>query len=180
VVATVPGEEIAPKGCLKAARFISILDSFDIPVLTFVNSEGAAASIELTACCQTRAFAKLASAYATASCPKITVITGKAVGAGYTVMCPKSLGADVVYAYETAEISCLEAAAGSIAMYDGKADKADEYKEKFASALAAARQGIVDDIIAPADLGAAVTRALGLSLSKREHKYPKKHGNMPL
>ena len=95
-------------------------------------------------------------------------------------MCPKSLGADVVYAYETAEISCLEAAAGSIAMYDGKADKADEYKEKFASALAAARQGIVDDIIAPADLGAAVTRALGLSLSKREHKYPKKHGNMPL
>ncbi|MBQ9941702.1 MAG: methylmalonyl-CoA carboxyltransferase, partial [Christensenellaceae bacterium] len=80
VVANVPGEKITPKGCRKAARFISILDAYDMPIISLVNNEGVAVSLKAAHCCQLRSMAKLVAAYAEAGAPMVSVITGKAIG----------------------------------------------------------------------------------------------------
>lgn len=179
VIANAPGKTISFRACRKASRFISLLDAYDIPMVTLVNNEGVEVSLEGAQHCQIRTFAKLVSAYAESGAPMVSVITGKAVGEGYIAMGNKNCGADIVYAYPTAEISCLEAEAGSIILFDTKA-KAAEYKEKFASPLAAAQQGLVDDIIEPADTRLMLIKAIEMASNKREQKLPKKHSILPL
>jgi len=180
IVANVPGKAISPKGCRKAARFVSILDAYDMPIVTLVNNEGAVVSAKAARCCQLRAMARLIAAYGEAGCPMVSVITGKAIGTGYVAMGNKSCGADLVYAYPTAEISCVEAEAGAIILYDGAKSRAGEYKEQFASPMAAAKQGVVDDIIEPGATRQCIIRAIEMAANKREQKLPKKHGILPL
>lgn len=180
VVANAPGKTITPVSCLKAARFIRIADAYEIPVVSLINNEGTDVSLDLAQGCQARALAKLAYAYAEAGTPMISVITGKAVGEGYAAMGTKATGADLVYAFPTAQISSLPAEAGAIILFDGKKSAAGEYVEKFASAMVAAQQGLVDDVIEPAAIRRTLAAALLMVTNKREQKLPKKHGIMPL
>ena len=136
-------------------------------------------SLEAAQGCQVRALAKLLYAYAEAGAPMISLITGRAIGEGYAVMSNKGNGADMVYAYPTAEISPVEAEAGGIILF-GEKTGAAEYREKFASPMTAAQQGIVDDIVEPANTRQVLIDALDMAANKREPKLPKKHGVMPL
>lgn len=178
IVANQPGQLLTEKGCIKAARFVRLLDAFDMPVLTLIDNMGAKVEWELAKECQVRALAKLAYAYAEAGCAKVSVITGRAIGEGYMVMANKAY-ADIVYAYADAEIACVNAEAGAILLLDGK-QNADQFKEMFADPMAAARQGLVDDVIQPENTRLFVARAIEAALNKREQKLPKKHGIMPM
>ncbi len=180
IVANVPGENLTHKACKKAARFISILDAYELPIVTFVNNGGVEAGLKAAKGSLLASIAKLVGAYAEAGAPMVSVITGRAIGEGYIAMANKNCGADIVYAYPDAEISCLEAEAGSIILFGGTAAQAEEYKEKFASPLAAARQGLVDDIIDPEDTRLMLIKAIEMASNKREQKLPKKHGILPL
>lgn len=177
VVANVPGEHLSAHGCKKAARFVRLMDAYDIPVVTIVDNEGIDAAAE--SCCMLRSLAQLAYAYGEAGCPMVSILK-KAIGEGYTAFANKQNGADLVYAYEDSQIGCLTAEAGSIIFYDGAKSRAGEYAEEFLSALSAAKQGIVDDIIAPAQLRSTLIRAIEVVSNKREPKLQKKHGVMPL
>ena len=109
----------------------------------------------------------------------VSLITGKAIGEGYAAMANKGLGADIVYAFPTAEISAVEKETGAMILFDNKS-KADEFAAQFSTAEAAAKQGVVDDIIEPAETRAKLIGALDMASNKREQKLPKKHGVMPL
>ncbi len=178
VVANAGGCYLEPDACEKAARFVRLLDAYHIPIMTFVDNLGAKVSMEQSVFL--RALAKLAYAYAEAGTPMVSLIAGKAIGEGYSVMSNKGNGADVVYALQGAEIGCLNAEAGSIILYGGSKTSADEYKENFLSPLSAARQGVVDDVIRPEDTRFLLIKAVQAALDKREGKLQKKHGVMPL
>ncbi len=177
VVANAPGEYLSAHGCKKAARFVRLMDAYDIPIVTMVDNEGVAPASE--SCCMLRSLAQLAYAYGEAGCPMVSVLK-KAIGEGYTAFSNKQNGADLVYAYEDAQIGCLKPQAGSIILYDGAKDREAEYAEQFLSALSAAKQGVIDDIIAPEQLRSTLIRAIEVISNKREAKLPKKHGIMPM
>lgn len=177
VVANVPGEYLNAHGCKKAARFVRLMDAYDIPIITMVDNEGIDPASE--SCCLLRSLAQLAYAYGEAGCPMVSILT-KAIGEGYVALSNKQNGADLVYAYEDAQIGCLGAKAGSIILYDGAKDRAEEYAEKFLSARSAARQGVVDDIIQRENLRSTLIRAIEMISNKRAQKLQKKHGIMPM
>ena len=121
----------------------------------------------------------------------INVITGKAIGAGYVAMGCKSLGADIVYAWPEAMVSCMSAATAATILFSQKIaaaenpmqareELADEYEKTFASPWEAAKAGYVDDIILPSETRQRVIAALELIISKRESRPSKKHGIMPV
>lgn len=180
IVANVPGEHLSPKGCRKAARFIRLLDAYDIPIVSFVDNMSTQVAPSHGKCCQLGAVAKLISAYSEASTAMVSVTTGRAIGDGYVAMSNKGNGADIAFAYPCAEISCVEAEAGAIIMMDGNKSAAGEYREKFAAAKVAAQQGVIDDVIQPAETRKMVLKALDMAVNKREQKLPKKHGVLPL
>jgi propionyl-CoA carboxylase beta chain len=130
-------------------------------------------------------------AYASATVPKITVILRKAYGGAYLAMCSSDMGADVVYAWPTAEIAVMGADGAVKVLYkreiaaaaDPKKEEARlvaEYREKFCSPYEAAKKAMITDVISPAETRAAVSLALRNLLSKRETRPPKKHGTIPL
>lgn len=177
VVANAGGKYLTKAACEKAARFIRILDAYDMPIVSFVDNEG----VEVSKCHgNMRALAKLVYAYSEAGCPMISVITGKAIGEGYSAMSNKGNGADLVYALAEAQIGCMEAEAGSIVLYDGTKAHAAQYAADFLSAESAARQGIVDDIIEASQVRRVLIQALLMATNKRESRLSKKHGIMPL
>ena len=135
-------------GCKKAADFINFCDAFSIPVLSLTNVTGFEATLEAEKD-MARAVAKLTYAFANASVPKVNVIVGKAYGSAYIAMNSKSIGADLVYAWPTAEIGMMDASMAAKIMYaDANAEtlkeKAAEYKELQSSPVSAARRGYVD------------------------------------
>lgn len=175
----------------KAARFVLFLDSFNIPILTFTDVQGYAIGVKQETMGIVRHGAKLIYAFTEASVPKINVIVGKAFGGAYIAMNSKHLGADVVYAFPTAQIAVMgtEGAADIIYAKDiaksedpinFRKDKIDEYRNRFASPYEAAKKGYVDDVIDPAFTRAYIAVALDMLKSKRETRPNKKHGNMPL
>ncbi|MDO4267586.1 MAG: carboxyl transferase domain-containing protein [Eubacteriales bacterium] len=176
------------KGCEKAAKFVSFCDAFNIPVLTLVNVKGYKASK-----CTERRIAKAAGrltyAYANASVPKVTVITGEAYGTAYLTMNSKSIGADVVFAWPDAAIGMMDAAAAAKIMYADEIAKADDslalinekaaaYRELQSSAVAAAKRGYVDDIIEACDTRKRVIAAFEMLFTKREDRPDRKHGTV--
>lgn len=173
---------LSARGAKKAAEFVEFCDSFNIPVLTLTNVNGFAAS-ECAEKHLAKAAAKLTYAFANATVPKVNVIVGKAFGSAYITMNSKSIGADMVYAWPTAEIGMMKADLAAKIMYaDADAatlkEKAAEYKELQASPLAAARRGYVDTIIAPADTRKYVIGAFEMLFTKREDRPAKKHGTV--
>lgn len=169
-------------GAKKAAEFVEFCDAFNIPVLTLTNVTGYAAS----KCSEkglAKAVAKLTYAFANATVPKVNVIIGKAYGSAYVTMNSKAIGADMVYAWPTAEIGMMDANLAAKIMYaDKDADtiskKAAEYKELQSSPLSAARRGYVDTIIEPADTRKYVIGAFEMLFTKREERPVKKHGTV--
>ncbi len=140
--------------CDKAAKFIEFCDNYDIPVITLVDTNGFAVEVGANI----SESARLVAAYADSDAVKITLITGRAYGAGYLSMGAKHTGADVVLAYPTAQIAALPADTGAVFLGDKQISGSDDpiatraeliasYAETMASPLQAAQRGHVDDII---------------------------------
>ncbi len=169
-------------GARKAAEFVEFCDAFNIPVLTLTNVNGFAAC----KCAEknlAKAAAKLTYTFANATVPKVNVIVGKAYGSAYVTMNSKAIGADMVYAWPTAEIGMMDANLAAKIMYADKdadtiREKAAEYKELQSSPLSAARRGYVDTIIEPADTRKYVIGAFEMLFTKREERPMKKHGTV--
>ena len=169
-------------GCKKATDFVNFCDAFSIPVLTLTNVTGFAATVESEKN-MASAVAKLTYAFANATVPKVNVIVGKAFGSAYVSMNSKSIGADLVYAWPTAEIGMMDAKLAAQIMYaDADAEtlneKSAEYKELQSSPNSAAARGYVDAIIEPADTRKYVIGAFEMLFTKREDRPAKKHGTV--
>ena len=192
MVANASDAAISAAAAKKAARFIEIMDAYHLPVVTLVDAGDIPVESETKQTGLISAVSSLMYAYAQASVPMVTVITGRAVAAGLLAMGAKSAGVDVVLAWSNAEISALPVEAGSLIFYEKEINEAadplaaktkalEKYKEEYASAFSAARQGVVDDVIAPSASRQMIAAALEACLLKRENnKPPKKHGVKPL
>ena len=181
VVAEFDGS-LSADGAVKAAEFVEFCDAFNIPVLSLTNVNGFKASVYEEKHLA-KAAAKLTYAFANATVPKVNVIIGKAFGSAYVTMNSKSTGADMVYAWPTAEIGMMDANLAAKIMYAGAdadtlKEKAAEYKALQSSPLSAARRGYVDTIINPADTRKYVIGAFEMLFTKREDRPAKKHGTV--
>ena len=178
---------ITVDGAKKAAKLISFCDSFSIPVVTLTDSTGVECSKDAENAPLAAQLGKLAMAYASADTAKITVVTGKAYGAAFTLMGSKALGADMVYALPSAEISVMDPASAVAFLWNDRitedttrADLESEWKEKHASAQAAACDGSIDDVIDAAELRQRICAAVYMLLMKHEGTPARKHCNLPL
>ncbi len=176
---------------VKAARFVRFCDAFNIPIVTFVDVPGFLPGVDQEHGGIIRHGAKLLYAYAEATVPKITVITRKAYGGAYVVMNSRSLRADLVYAWPSAEIAVM-GAQGAVeiihrselaAAEDGDEQRSqliEEYETTFNNPYLAAEIGLVDEVVEPREIRPRLIRALDMLRTKRETPPPKKHGNIPL
>ena len=168
-------------GAKKAADIISFCDRFGIAVLTLVDSEG------LCDCACPVCTAALASAYANATCAKVTAVVGKAYGAGFTLLGSKSIGADIEIATEGAVISVMSPESAVAFLMNDKisADKSRaeveaEWCEKYASATCAAEKGDIDDIVSSETLRARICSALYMLAVKADGTPERKYARTPL
>lgn len=175
----------------KAARFIRFCDSFNIPLLTFVDVPGFLPGVGQEHTGIIRHGAKLLFAYAEATVPKITVITRKAYGGAYIGMNSKNLGSDFNLAWPSAEIAVMgpEGAANIIFRkeisdadnpIEKRKEKINEYREAFSNPYVAAKRGFIEDVIEPAHTRPVVISLFEMLESKRDERPAKKHGNIPL
>ena len=173
---------ISARGAEKAAKFVQFCDAFSIPVRTITNVKG----YKATKCSEkkmAKAAAKLTYAFANATTPKVNVITGQAYGSAYLTMNSKSIGADMVYAWPTAQIGMMDAKSAAKIMYEDTDattinEKAAEYATLQNNVMSAARRGYVDTIIDPADTRKYVIGAFEMLYTKRENRPDKKHGTV--
>lgn len=175
----------------KAARFVRFCDSFNIPLLVFEDVPGFLPGTDQEWNAIITNGAKLLYAFSEATVPRITVITRKAYGGAYDVMNSKHIGADMNYAWPTAEIAVMgpKGAAEIIfkreiaAAADPEAklqEKVDEYTETFANPYRAAKRGFIDEVIMPDQTRSKLIRAFEMLENKAEQLPRKKHGNIPL
>jgi propionyl-CoA carboxylase beta chain len=175
----------------KAARFIRFCDAFNIPIITFEDVPGFLPGIDQEHGGIIRHGSKLLFAYCEATVPKITVITRKAYGGAYDVMGSKHSGADINYAWPSAEIAVMGPAGAINIIFRKEIRKAKapkkrrkeltaEYRKKFADPYIAAEKGYIDDVIEPAQTRPKLISALEMLVTKREPRPPKKHPNIPL
>lgn len=197
VVGILANQPKVKAGCLdidasdKGARFIRVCNIYSIPIVTLVDVPGFFPGLAQERGGIIRHGAKMLFAYASATVPKITVIMRKAYGGAYLAMCSSDLGADLVFAWPTAEIAVM-GADGAVNIVFGRELKAaddpaakrkeliDAYKDEFASPYQAAANALITDVIEPAQTRGAVSLGLRSLQSKRETRPPKKHGNIPL
>jgi propionyl-CoA carboxylase beta chain len=171
---------------IKAARFVRFCDAFNIPLITLVDVPGFLPGTNQEFGGIIKHGAKLLYAFAEATVPKITLITRKAYGGAYDVMSSKHIGADINFAYPSAEIAVMGAdGAVSIIHRDKLSDEArkqavDDYRETFANPYKAAEQGYIDEVIFPRQTRFKLIQALEMTQNKRKTNPPKKHGNIPL
>lgn len=169
----------------KASRFIRFCDCFNIPLITFEDVPGFLPGYTQENNGIIRHGAKIVYAFAEATVPKLTVITRKAYGGAYIVMNSKQTGADVNFAYPSAEIAVMGAEGAVNILFrkadaESKAKELDAYKEKFATPYQAAELGFIDEIILPKQTRKRLIQALEMTENKMQTNPPKKHGNMPL
>jgi acetyl-CoA carboxylase carboxyltransferase component len=175
----------------KGARFVRTCDAFNLPLVTFVDVPGFLPGTDQEHGGIIRHGAKLLYAFCEASVPRIQVVTRKAYGGAYVVMNSKSIGADLAFAWPSAELAVmgphgaveiihrreLEQAADPEAR---RTDLVTEYAEQHANPWRAAERGYVDDVIDPALTRSHLVRGLAMLRSKREDLPLRKHGNVPL
>lgn len=170
---------LTKRGALKAAEFVEFCDAFDIPVLSLTNVKGFKADAHSERGIA-KAAAKLTAAFADATVPKVNVVIGKALGSAGICMDSQALGADMTYAWPTAEIGAMEAKlAAQILCADAPGDMekcAGEYASLQTGASSAAKRGYVDAVIEPADTRKYVIGAFEMLYTKREDRPAKKHG----
>ncbi len=172
---------------IKGARFVRFCDAFNIPLITFEDVPGFLPGTLQEFGGIIKHGAKLLYAFSEATVPKITVITRKAYGGAYCVMSSKHIGADINYAFPTAEIAVMGPDGAVNILYrskisneEEKAKIVDEYKVKFANPFKAAELGYIDEIIYPRETRKKLIRALEMTENKTLSNPPKKHGNIPL
>jgi acetyl-CoA carboxylase carboxyltransferase component len=175
----------------KAARFVRTCDAFNIPLITFVDVPGFLPGVDQEYGGIIRHGAKLLYAFCEATVPRITVITRKAYGGAYVVMNSKSIGADLAFAWPTAELAVMGPQGAVEIVYrrelqqaadpaTRRAELVEEYAEKYANPYAAAERGYVDDVIDPAETRRKLVAGLRMLRTKREELPQRKHGNVPL
>jgi acetyl-CoA carboxylase carboxyltransferase component len=175
----------------KCARFVRFCDAFNIPVITFMDVPGYLPGTAQECGGIIRHGAKILYAFAEATVPMITIITRKGYGGAFDVMASKAIGADLVYAWPTAEIAVMgpDGAINIIfrkeidAAKDKEKKRAElvkEYREKFANPYVAAGLGYIDKVIFPRETRPLICSGLEMLESKRKTRPPKKHGNIPL
>ena len=197
VVGIVANQPLVQAGALdidasdKAARFIRLCNVFNIPMVTLVDVPGFLPGVEQERGGIIRHGAKLLYAYASATVPKITIILRKAYGGSYLAMCSQEMGADLVYAWPTAEIAVMGAEGAARILFRKEieqaadprqkaAERAQEYRDRFASPYLCAARGYITDVIEPAQTRSLLALALNKLLTKSELRPAKKHGNIPL
>lgn len=187
---SVNGGALTPAAARKAAHYISFADSFNIPVVTLVDTVGLPTS-DCGDAQYASELAKLAAAYASASCPKVTVVTGQAYGAAYTVLGSKSVGTDVVLALTTAKIGAMNAESAVALLWDDKfagakdpaerrAELISEWNATLGSAVEAAYKGEIDDVIPEAETRARIASCLEMLSMKNAGEVGRRHANLPL
>ena len=175
----------------KAARFVRTCDAFNIPIVTFVDVPGFLPGVDQEYGGIIRHGAKLLYAYCEATVPRIQVITRKAYGGAYVVMNSKSIGADLAYAWPTAELAVMGPQGAVEIVYRRELQQAAdpatrrtelvaEYTEKYSNPYLAAERGFVDDVIDPAETRIKLVEGLRLLRTKRDESPQRKHGNIPL
>lgn len=175
----------------KAARFIRFCDSFNIPVVTLVDTPGYMPGSDQEHNGIIRHGSKLLYAYCEATVPKITLVIGKAYGGAYIAMGSKNLRTDVNYAWPTARCAVLGGEAAVKIMNRKDLQKADDpaallkelksnFEKKFDNPYVAASHGTVDTVIDPAQTRPMLIRALEMLADKRDRQIPRKHGNINL
>jgi len=175
----------------KAARFVRLCDAFNVPIITFVDVPGFLPGTDQEFDGIIRHGAKLLYAYCESTVPLIQIITRKAYGGAYVVMSSKSIGADLAFAWPTAELAVMGSQgaveivyrtelAGAENPVERRAELIEEYTERYANPYIAAERGYIDDVIDPAETRRVLTRSLEMLSTKKEELPKRKHGNMPL
>ena len=184
-------------GCLdinasdKTSRFIRTCDAFNIPLITLVDVPGYLPGTDQEWSGIIRHGAKVLWSYSEATVPKLTVITRKAYGGAYIAMCSRHLGADMIFAWPTAEIAVMgaEGAVNIVYRKDLEAAKQPdairsklikEYEDLLYNPYVAASRGYIDAVIKPEETRIKLIEALEVMRTKSETLPPKKHGNIPL
>lgn len=175
----------------KAARFIRFCNAFNVPIVTLVDVPGFMPGVQQEYGGIIRHGAKMLFAYAAATVPKLTLVIRKAYGGAFLAMCAKSMGADTLVAWPSAEIAVMGAEGAVNVLYrkeiadakdpDAERNKRlDEYRETFANPYFAASRGLVDEILEPAETRPYLAATLEVLKAKRELRPQKKHGLIPL
>jgi len=175
----------------KAARFIRMCDSFNVPIVSFVDVPGFMPGTDQEHNGIIRRGAKLIYAYAEATVPLLSVVVRKAYGGAYIVMSSKFLGSDVNYAWPGSEMAVLGPRGAVNILHRNEIAEADdpdarreelmdEFREEFAHPYGPAKRGYLDDVIEPKDTRSRLIDDLDLLERKREDSPPKDHGNIPL
>ena len=175
----------------KAGRFVRTCDAFNIPLVTFVDVPGFMPGVDQEYNGIIRHGAKLLYAFCEATVPRISVTTRKAYGGAYVVMNSKSIGADLAFAWPTAEFAVMGASGAVEIVYRRdlanaedpaalRAELTEDYQERYATPYIAAERGFIDDVIDPAETRKILARSLDLLRGKREELPKRKHGNVPL
>ncbi len=176
---------------VKGARFVRFCDCFNIPLLVLEDVPGFLPGTDQEWNAIITNGAKLLYAFSEATVPRITVITRKAYGGAYDVMNSKHIGADMNYAWPTAEIAVMGAKGASEIIFKNEIkaagdpqakldEKVAEYTEKFANPYIAAAHGYVDEVIPPRETRAKLLAAFNMLENKVGNMPRKKHGNIPL
>ena len=178
----------------KGARFVRLCDAFNIPIVTLVDVPGFLPGTDQEYDGIIRHGAKLLYAYCESTVPLIQIITRKAYGGAYVVMSSKSIGADLAFAWPTAELAVMGSNGAVEIVYRTelggiedpaakearRAELIEDYTERYANPYIAAERGYVDDVIDPAETRKVLYRSLEMLSTKREELPKRKHGNMPL
>ncbi len=197
VVGIVGNQPQVLAGCLdidaseKSARFVRTCDAFNIPLVTFVDVPGFLPGTNQEYSGIIRHGAKLLYAYCEATVPRVQIITRKGYGGAFVVMNSKSIGADLAFAWPSAEIAVMDANGAANVIFRReidsaedpvakKADLVEQYSERFANPYNAAERGYVDDVIDPRDTRRVLVESLEMLRSKKEKLPQRKHGNVPL
>src|SRR5690625_538520 len=176
---------------VKAARFTRFCDAFNIPLLVLVDVPGFLPGTDQEWNGIITNGAKLLYAFSEATVPKITVITRKAYGGAYDVMNSKHIGADMNYAWPTAEIAVMGAKGAAEIIFRNEIKAAEnpeekwkekelEYMEKFANPYGAAARGFMDEVIWPEQTREKLIKAFAMLENKVVDLPKRKHGNIPL
>ncbi len=176
---------------VKGARFVRFCDAFNVPLACFVDVPGFLPGVDQEHRGIIRHGAKLLYAFCEATVPRVAVITRKAYGGAYLVMNSRAVGADVVFAWPTAEIAVMGAQGAVNVIHrrelaaaedpdERRRQLIDEYEDRFNNPYIAAERGFVDEIIEPRETRPRLIRAFDMLRNKREAAAPKKHGNIPL
>jgi len=192
-IGIVANQPMVLAGCLdidssrKAARFVRFCDAFSIPLLTLVDVPGFLPGTAQEYGGVIKHGAKLLFAYSQATVPMVTLITRKAYGGAYDVMASKHIGADINYAWPTAEIAVMGAKGATEILYRSELDDPDkiaartrEYEERFANPFIAAERGFIDDVIMPHSSRRRIARAFASLRNKQVQTHWKKHDTIPL